>query len=42
MTGIEQRLREELKAAASSAQPYMLRALTLPPWPPGGWRQSPR
>ena len=31
MTGIEQRLREELKAAASSAQTYMLRALTLPP-----------
>jgi hypothetical protein len=31
MTDIEQRLREELKAAASSAQPYMLRELTLPP-----------
>jgi hypothetical protein len=30
MTDIEQRLREELKAAASSAQPYMLRELTLP------------
>jgi hypothetical protein len=31
MTDIEQRLREELKAAASSAQPYMLRELRLPP-----------
>jgi hypothetical protein len=30
MTDIEQRLREELKAAASTAQPYMLRELTLP------------
>jgi hypothetical protein len=31
MTDIEQRLREELKAAASTAQPYMLRELALPP-----------
>jgi hypothetical protein len=31
MTDIEQRLREELKAAASGAQPYMLRELALPP-----------
>jgi hypothetical protein len=31
MTDIEQRLRDELKAAASSAQPYMLRELALPP-----------
>jgi hypothetical protein len=30
MTDIEQRLREELKAAASAAQPYMLRELALP------------
>ncbi|PZS40196.1 MAG: hypothetical protein DLM62_04145 [Pseudonocardiales bacterium] len=31
MTDIEQHLREELKAAASRAQPYMLRDLALPP-----------
>ena len=31
MTDVEQRLREELKAAASRAQPYMLRDLALPP-----------